>query len=71
VLVTASVHRVSLPHDLGGFSLGRAKCSRDGLSAMNIETLWEDEVQEDLGALTSGAMARIDVGLRAALGIRG
>jgi mRNA interferase MazF len=43
---------------------GRAVCD-------DIETLWDDEVQEDLGALTPGAMARIDDGLRAALGLRG
>ncbi|HEX9537236.1 MAG TPA: type II toxin-antitoxin system PemK/MazF family toxin [Streptosporangiaceae bacterium] len=41
---------------------GRAVCD-------DIETLWPDEVRRDLGAVTSGAMARIVVGLRAALDI--
>jgi mRNA interferase MazF len=42
---------------------GRALCD-------DIETLWEDEVQQDLGALSPAVMARIDAGLRAALGLR-
>ena len=33
----------------------------------DIETLWPDEVTRDLGALTPGAMARVEDGLRAAL----
>ncbi len=41
---------------------GRAVCD-------DIETLWPDEVRRDLGAVTSDAMARIAVGLRAALDI--
>ena len=41
---------------------GRAVCD-------DIETLWPDEVCRDLGAVTSRAMARIAVGLRAALDI--
>ena len=35
----------------------------------DIETLWDDEVRRDLGALTPAALARIDDGLRAALGM--
>jgi mRNA interferase MazF len=41
---------------------GRAVCD-------DIETLWPDEVRRDLGAVTSGAMARIADGLRTALDI--
>lgn len=32
----------------------------------DVETLWPDEVTRDLGALTPGAMARVEDGLRAA-----
>jgi len=39
---------------------GRAVCD-------DIETLYPDEVTRDLGAVTFGAMARIEDGLRAAL----
>lgn len=35
----------------------------------DLETLYADEVTRDLGALTPGAMARVDNGLRAALGL--
>jgi mRNA interferase MazF len=41
---------------------GRAVCD-------DIETLWPDEVRRDLGAVTPHAMARVAVGLRAALDI--
>jgi mRNA-degrading endonuclease toxin of MazEF toxin-antitoxin module len=33
----------------------------------DIETLWPDGVTRDRGALTPGAMARVEDGLRAAL----
>jgi mRNA interferase MazF len=42
--------------------VGRALCD-------DIETLYPDEVTRDLGALTPGAMARVEAGLRAALGL--
>lgn len=35
----------------------------------DIETIWEDEVTRPMGALRVGTMARIDAGLRAALGL--
>jgi hypothetical protein len=35
----------------------------------DIETLWADEVTRGLGALTPGAMARVEDGLRAALNL--
>jgi mRNA-degrading endonuclease toxin of MazEF toxin-antitoxin module len=38
---------------------GRVACD-------DIETLWADEVTRGLGALTPGAMARVEDGLRAA-----
>jgi hypothetical protein len=40
-----------------------------GSARDDIETLWPDEARRDLGAVTSGAMARVAVGLRAALDI--
>lgn len=43
--------------------VGRAVCD-------DIETLWDDEVRRELGALSPAAMARIEDGLRAALGLR-
>lgn len=49
--------------DHRGVFVGRAVCD-------DIETLWPDEVKRDLGALTPSEMARIDVGLLAALGVR-
>jgi mRNA interferase MazF len=42
--------------------VGRAICD-------DIETLWDDEVRRQLGALSPAAMARINDGLRAALGM--
>ena len=42
--------------------VGRAVCD-------DIETLWDDEVRRELGALSPAAMARIEDGLRAALGM--
>jgi mRNA interferase MazF len=35
----------------------------------DIETLWGDEVRREMGALSAGAMARVEDGLRAALGL--
>lgn len=35
----------------------------------DIEALWPDEVRRDLGALSPGTMARVEDGLRAALGL--
>jgi mRNA-degrading endonuclease toxin of MazEF toxin-antitoxin module len=38
-------------------------------SCDDIETLWPDEVQQDLGALSPAAMRHVEGGLRAALGM--
>lgn len=35
----------------------------------DIETIWEDEVTRDMGALSQGTMTRVEAGLRAALGL--
>jgi hypothetical protein len=35
----------------------------------DIETLFDDEVRADLGAVTEAAMHRVEAGLRAALGM--
>ncbi|MGH3222131.1 MAG: type II toxin-antitoxin system PemK/MazF family toxin [Streptosporangiaceae bacterium] len=42
--------------------VGRACCD-------DIEALYPDEVTRDMGALTRGGMARVEAGLRAALGL--
>jgi len=39
------------------------------VSCDDIETLWPDEVQQDLGALSATAMRRVEDGLYAALGM--
>jgi mRNA interferase MazF len=55
-----SVVELHQPQD-GPFT-GRAACD-------DIEALWPDEIRADCGALTAAAMRRIEVGLRAALGM--
>jgi mRNA interferase MazF len=49
--------------------LGASEAFTGWASCDDIETLWPDEIQQDLGALSPGAMQRIAVGLQAALGI--
>lgn len=39
------------------------------VSCDDIDALWPDEAQQDLGALSSAAMRRVEEGLRAALGL--
>jgi mRNA interferase MazF len=39
------------------------------VSCDDIETIYDDEVRADAGAITAPAMRRIEAGLRAALGI--
>jgi mRNA-degrading endonuclease toxin of MazEF toxin-antitoxin module len=39
------------------------------VSCDDIETIYDDEVRADVGAVTSPAMRRIEAGLRAALGM--
>jgi mRNA interferase MazF len=38
-------------------------------SCDDIETVYEDEVRADMGAVTAATMHRVDAGLRAALGM--
>src|ERR1022692_318909 len=49
--------------------LGEGEAFTGWASCDDIETLWPDEIQEDLGAVSPAAMQRIAVGLQAALGI--
>jgi mRNA interferase MazF len=35
----------------------------------DIETIWPDEVQQDMGALSRATMSKVENGLRAALGL--
>jgi hypothetical protein len=39
------------------------------VSCDDIETIYDDEVRADVGAITALAMRRIEAGLRAALGM--
>lgn len=39
------------------------------VSCADIETIYDDEVRADVGAVTASAMRRIEAGLRAALGM--
>jgi mRNA interferase MazF len=49
--------------------LGGREVMAGWVSCDDIETVYDDEVRADVGALTSGAMRRVEAGLRAALGI--
>jgi mRNA interferase MazF len=49
--------------------LGNLEVMRGWVSCDDIETLYEDEVRADVGALTTAAMRRVEAGLRAALGL--
>lgn len=51
--------------------LGNREVLRGWVSCDDIETLYDDEVRADLGALTAAAMRRVEAGLRAALGLPG
>jgi mRNA interferase MazF len=50
-------------------ALGRAEIMTGWVSCDDIETLFDDEVRADLGAVTAAAMQRVEAGLRAALGM--
>jgi mRNA interferase MazF len=49
--------------------LGDGEVVKGRVCCDDIETIWLDEITRDLGALSAGAMARIDDGLRAALAL--
>jgi mRNA interferase MazF len=50
-------------------ALGRGEILAGWVSCDDIETLYDDEVRADLGAITTAAMQRVEAGLRAALGM--
>jgi mRNA interferase MazF len=50
-------------------SLGDREVMTGWVSCDDIETVYDDEVRADLGALTAAAMRRVEAGLRAALGM--
>jgi mRNA interferase MazF len=49
--------------------LGPEEVMTGWVSCDDIETIYDDEVRADVGAITAPAMRRIEAGLRAALGI--
>jgi mRNA interferase MazF len=49
--------------------LGPEEVMTGWVSCDDIETIYDDEVRADVGAVTSPAMRRIEAGLRAALGM--
>jgi mRNA interferase MazF len=49
--------------------LGRDEVMTGWVSCDDIETIYDDEVRADLGAVTAQSMRRVEAGLRAALGM--
>lgn len=49
--------------------LGPEEVMAGWVSCDDIETIYDDEVRADVGAITAPAMRRIEAGLRAALGM--
>jgi mRNA interferase MazF len=49
--------------------LGSEEVMTGWVSCDDIETVYDDEVRADAGALTAPAMRRVEAGLRAALGM--
>jgi mRNA interferase MazF len=49
--------------------LGPEEVMTGWVSCDDIETIYDDEVRADVGAVTAPAMRRIEAGLRAALGM--
>ena len=47
--------------------LGPAEVMTGWASCDDIETIYDDEVRADMGAVTAQTMRRVDAGLRAAL----
>ena len=50
-------------------ALGKSEVMTGWVSCDDIETVYDDEVRADLGALTAPAMRQVEAGLRAALGM--
>jgi mRNA interferase MazF len=50
-------------------ALGPEEVMTGWVSCDDIETIYDDEVRADVGAITALAMRRIEAGLRAALGM--
>jgi mRNA interferase MazF len=51
--------------------LGPEEVMTGWVSCDDIETIYDDEVRADVGAVTAPAMRRVEAGLRAALGMAG
>jgi mRNA interferase MazF len=51
--------------------LGPEEVMTGWVSCDEIETIYDDEVRADVGAVTAPAMRRVEAGLRAALGMAG
>jgi mRNA interferase MazF len=51
--------------------LGPEEVMTGWVSCDDIETIYDDEVRADVGAVTASAMRRVEAGLRAALGMAG
>jgi mRNA interferase MazF len=49
--------------------LGPEEVMAGWVSCDDIETIYDDEVRTDVGAVTASAMRRVEAGLRAALGM--
>ena len=49
--------------------LGPSEVMAGWVSCDDIETLYDDEVRADVGAITAATMRRVEAGLRAAFGI--
>src|SRR5882724_1617679 len=49
--------------------LGPEEVMAGWVSCDDIETIYDDEVRADVGAVTASAMRRVEAGLRAALGM--
>lgn len=51
--------------------LGPEEVMTGWVSCDDIETIYDDEVRADVGAVTASAMRRVEAGLRASLGMAG
>jgi mRNA interferase MazF len=49
--------------------LGQGEVMTGWISCDDIETIYDDEVRADVGAITAASMRRVEAGLRAALGM--
>ena len=50
-------------------SLGPGEIMKGWVSCDDVETIYDDEVQADVGAIKVSTMRRVEAGLRAALGM--